>query len=173
MIILTLSGSARPESSNRKLLNALASLAPGHEYIDGTALAIRLPLFLADREEDVPAVVKKWKSALRLADALVISTPEYLHNLPALIKNAFEWIAQTGELVGKAVLCVTFTPHPPRGEKAMESLQWSLNALDAKTVGQVALYREEVIFRADGTLDECEGRFILSAGLNVLNGDLP
>ena len=56
-----------------------------------------------------------WRKILQESDAVIISIPEYIHNIPALIKNALEWVTTSGEFLGKKVLPITFTPHEPRG----------------------------------------------------------
>lgn len=141
--ILTISGSSRKDSSNVNLLRALSSLSNNRfEHFEELHL---IPLFAA--EEDChpwPKKVNEWREAIILADAVIISTPEYIFNLPARIKSALEWIASSGELVGKPTLAMTYTPNAPRGERAMQSLLWSLEALDARIVAQVAVYQDQL-----------------------------
>jgi chromate reductase, NAD(P)H dehydrogenase (quinone) len=144
MSILTISGSARPDSANVQLLQNLAEHLPQHAY---TYFDIAdLPLFQPSLDQHPwPAAVIAWRQALATADAVIIATPEYIHNIPALLKNALEWATSSGEFSGKPVLPITFTPHAPRGERAMQSLLWSLEALDARIVVQLPLYQNEMI----------------------------
>lgn len=142
--ILTISGSSRQESSNVKLLSALTNLdvVNGYTYFDQLS---KLPLFAAeDDAHPWPQKVLEWRSAIKAADAVIFCTPEYIHNLPAQIKSALEWIASSGELVGKTTLVMTYTPHAPRGERAMQSLLWSLDALDARVIAQVNVYQSQI-----------------------------
>ena len=149
MKILTISGSARPSSSNVVLLRTIASLNPHHE-VEYYSILDQLPLFTAERDRaPFDTSVINWRKAVQAADALLICTPEYLHNLPALLKNALEWLTTSGELFQKRVLAMTFTPHPPRGEQAMQSLIWSLQALDANVVGQLDLYQTDAQVKND------------------------
>lgn len=105
-----------------------------------------LPLFQAEQDKHPwPKEVHQWRTAVANADALIISTPAYLYNLPAVLKNGLEWLTTSGELLQKPTLAITLTPHPPRGEKAMQSLLWSLQALEARVVGQLPLYLSEII----------------------------
>lgn len=141
--ILTISGSSRKDSSNVNLLLALSSI-DSNTYIFYDALH-RIPLFAA--EDDCHPWSKEvlaWRKAIKDADAVIISTPEYIFNLPAQIKSALEWIASSGELVGKPTLALTYTPNAPRGKRAMQSLLWSLEALDARIVAQVDLYQDGI-----------------------------
>lgn len=168
MKILTISGSSRPSSSNAKLLEALALEFPQHNIYKYNHI-VELPLFRAEADTNpLPESVKAWRKALRESDAVIISTPEYIYNLPAIIKNALEWIASSGELVGLPVLAITFTPHAPRGEKTMQSLLWSLTALDARIVGQLALYQNEVEFDEIGKIKASDSLEMLKEGVSLL-----
>jgi len=144
MNILTISGSARADSSNLKLLDSLALLVPQYSLTkyEGSKY---LPMFFADLDRHpIPKEVVKLRSHVDGADAVIISTPEYIHNIPAQLKNILEWLTSSGNLVGKKVLPITFTPHAPRGEKAMQSLLWSLTALDAQILPSLSLYKTDV-----------------------------
>jgi len=77
------------------------------------------------------------------ADAIVIITPEYTHNIPAVLKNALEWCTASGEFSEKSILPITFTPAAPRGKYAMHSLIETLKTLDTKIVSQLSLYKSD------------------------------
>jgi NAD(P)H-dependent FMN reductase len=144
MSILTISGSAQKASSNRRLLSAIAKAIPDQVFVPFEGLTM-LPLFSPDLNVNpLPPMVINWQKAIRQAEALIVATPEYIHNIPGVLKNALEWVTSSGELSGKPVLAITFTPHPPRGERAMQSLLWSLEALDARIVAQLPLYQTEI-----------------------------
>jgi NAD(P)H-dependent FMN reductase len=104
--LLTVAGSLRAGSSNAALLGAAAALAPaGVTVAPYTALAA-LPAFNPDLEEPpapVPDAVRHWRAALAAADGVLLSTPEYAHGVPGALKNAFDWVVGSGELVGKPV----------------------------------------------------------------------
>ena len=144
MKILTISGSTRSNSANTRLLKGLPTLFPKHTFQHYPQIK-QLPLFQADSDKHPwHAEVLAWRAAIAEADAVIISIPEYIHNMPALLKNALEWLTSSGELVQKRVVAITFTPHEPRGEKAMQSLLWSLQALDANVVVSLPLYQNEI-----------------------------
>lgn len=169
MNILTVSGSARKDSSNVRLLDALPALIPTYTFHRFEHLA-KLPLFTADVQHlKSPPTVKAWKEALQKNDAVIICTPEYIHNLPALLKNALEWITESGELAEKKVLAITFTPNPPRGEKAMQSLTWSLQALNARVVAQLPMYANEISFDGKGGIQESDSSTMLEEAIQLLN----
>ena len=144
MHYLTVSGSSRSPSTNTVLLKALPTIFPNKQFIHFENLT-SLPLYsvAADKNPLPPAVVI-WRKAVVDAAGVIIATPEYIHNLPAVLKNALEWLASSGELVEKHVLAITYLPNEPRGEKAMTSLTWSLKALDSKVVAALPLYQNEL-----------------------------
>ncbi|MEM8526663.1 MAG: NAD(P)H-dependent oxidoreductase [Bacteroidota bacterium] len=165
MQILTISGSARPNSSNIRLLKALPEFLPAanFQHYDGLE---QLPLFTAEAKPN--QAVKDWQAAVEQANAAVICTPEYINSIPALLKNALEWLVDSGEFYNKRVLVVTFTPHLPRGEKAMESLIWLLQVLKANIVGQLSLYTSEINFTKKKIEMKDKLKKIVRASLNTL-----
>ncbi|HEX5508156.1 MAG TPA: NADPH-dependent FMN reductase [Pseudolabrys sp.] len=83
-------GSARRESINRKLAQALARL--GADKFEAKLLKIDdLPIYNQDLEADLPASVKRFKAEVAEADAILFVTPEHNRSIPALLKNAIDW----------------------------------------------------------------------------------
>jgi len=168
MKILTISGSTRSASANTQLLAALPSLAPNHSF-ERYAKLDQLPIFKAESDQHPwDTAVLDWRKTVAKADALIISIPEYLHNMPALIKNGLEWLSTSGELAQKRVLAITFTPHEPRGEKAMQSLLWTLQALNANVVVSLPLYQNEMEFDSNENLIENESVEMLREAIQML-----
>ena len=167
--VLGICGSASAISSNLELLQVISVEFSEHvelKIYDGLP---KLPLFTPDRlKAGVPASVSELKSAVSQADAVIICTPEYLHNIPAVLKNALEWMTESGELANKPVLPITFTPAPPRGEYAMKSLLQSLVASKAKVVAEMPLYQNEIRDQSGRMVLNDEHRFILLEALNLL-----
>jgi len=167
MKILTISGSSRPDSSNSKLLKSLPQFFPNKTFQHYSIND--LPLFKAENNQHPwEDTVLNWRKAVAESDAVIICTPEYIHNLPALLKNALEWVTSSGELMQKKVLAMTFTPHESRGEKAMQSLLWSLKALDAHVVCQLALYQNEIELHEGQIKAEKEVLEMLEEAVNLL-----
>lgn len=104
--VLTVSGSLRAGSSNTALLAAVAHVAPaGVAVVPYDALAA-LPPFHPDVEQGggpLPDAVVHWQRALAAADAVLLSSPEYAHGVPGVLKNALDWVVGSGELVDKPV----------------------------------------------------------------------
>lgn len=150
MKILAINGSTNDSGSNSKLLRALKNI---QETLELSRLVHELPLFQVDLDRSpLPESVIAWRNQLQSSGGIIICTPEYIHGIPAQLKNALEWATTSGEFKGKKVLAITFTPHPPRGEKAMKSLLWSLQALEANVIASVALYQTEVVYSESGHL---------------------
>lgn len=104
--LLTVAGSLRAGSSNAALLAAVALIAPAAVTVSAYSTLGSLPAFNPDIEESgarVPSAVSEWRTALTAADMLLVSTPEYAHGIPGVLKNALDWIVGSGELVGKPV----------------------------------------------------------------------
>jgi len=99
------------------------------------------PLFTPDRlAEGKPEACEVLPKAVKAADVVLIATPEYAHNMPAALKSAFEWSVASGEFYQKRVIAITSTPAAPRGEKCMQSLCWTLRALDANVLAEVPIF---------------------------------
>lgn len=148
MNILAISGSASIKSSNYYLLKAIQTLFKDQFSIEVCDSLGDFPLFTPNRlKEGVPGHVQDFKNKVVNADVVLISTPEYTHNIPAVLKNMIEWCTHSGEFSNKKVVPITFAPYEPRGEFAMQSLLFSLNALDANTVVQVPLYKTDVTIK--------------------------
>lgn len=169
MQIIAISGSARPDSSNYKLLRAIAKHKPAWA-VGISRLPEKLPLFRAqDDSNPLPATVIAWRNALAAADGLIISSPEYAHNIPAMVKNALEWLVSSGELSDKRVLPIILTPHAPRGEKAMQSLCWTLKSMNARILAQLPLYQDQIEWNENSQIIPGESLDMLDAALNLFS----
>ncbi len=147
--IVAINGSTRPNAHNARLLQAIAQKYDNYTFELHLDLSV-IPLYLADQEASIiNEKTTQIKSSIRRADAVIISTPEYIYNIPAALKNALEWITESGEMNNKRTLPITYAPHPPRGKKALSSLEYSLTALNANIIGSMQLYQNELIITDD------------------------
>jgi NAD(P)H-dependent FMN reductase len=95
--ILAISGSLRAASWNSTLVRALALLAPPALDVSVYGGLGDVPPFNPDDDvEPAPAAVADFRSRLRAVDAVVISTPEYAHGIPGTLKNALDWVVDSG-----------------------------------------------------------------------------
>lgn len=167
MKILTISGSTRAGSKNQLLLNYLPKVAPQYQFQN--YFIKELPLFHPDVEDDaIPSLVSQFQKQVKAADAVLISTPTYLHNMPAVLKNALEWLTKSGVLDQKKVVAMTYTPNEPRGKKSMQSLLWSLTALNANVLTSLELHHTDIAFDEEGRVVFTEGMEILKEVFNLL-----
>ena len=107
--LLAISGSLRSHSSNATLLQAAARLAPAGVAITLAPSVGELPHFNPDLDgegDEPPAPVAEFRVRLRAADGVLICAPEYIHGVPGALKNALDWVASTGDLVGKPVALI-------------------------------------------------------------------
>lgn len=140
MDIVIINGSLRIGSFNQSLVCYIQKLSPTQniEFFDISAL----PLF-QDRKNPRVQAVTDWKAIIKSSNALIVTSPEYLFNIPAALKNAFEWLNEDSLLAQKKVLPIIATPQEPRGEKAMQSLLWTLQSLHADIQPSLSLYHTD------------------------------
>ncbi len=102
MRVLGISGSLRRDSHSRALLRAAAEQLPaGADLLVYEGLA-EIPPYDEDTEaRRVPETVGDLRAAIRDADAVLISTPEYNHSIPGQLKNALDWVSRPA---GKSAL---------------------------------------------------------------------
>ena len=107
--ILAISGSLRAVSSNSTLLRAAARIAPASVTFEFDPGVEELPHFNPDLDGEgavAPPPVAAFRERIRLADAIVISCPEYIHGVPGAFKNALDWTASSGVFMGKPVALI-------------------------------------------------------------------
>ncbi|MFC3578194.1 NAD(P)H-dependent oxidoreductase [Streptomyces yaanensis] len=109
--ILALVGSLRAGSHNRQLAEAAAKHAPeGVEIAVHEGLAA-IPFYNEDIdvEGNVPEAAAELRAAAAQADALLFFSPEYNGTMPAVLKNAIDWLSRpygAGAISGKPVAVV-------------------------------------------------------------------
>ncbi len=132
MRMLAISGSLRAGSSNTALLEAAVRSAPAEISVSLFARLEEIPPFNPDREGDTPAdSVAALRTAVREADVILLSTPEYAHGVPGALKNAFDWLVGSGEFYEKPVALLHVSA---RGEYARASLKETLAIMGTKLV---------------------------------------
>lgn len=96
--ILAFSGSARTGSFNKLLLaravDELVARGVETEIVDLRSLAI--PIYDGDLEaaSGRPEGAERLRAKVQEADGLLISSPEYNSSVPALLKNAIDWVSR-------------------------------------------------------------------------------
>jgi chromate reductase, NAD(P)H dehydrogenase (quinone) len=135
--VLAISGSLRRLSSNGAVLGAVARLAPADVEVSLFEGLGVLPPFNPDLAgERTPEVVRAFQASLDVSDAVLISSPEYAHGVPGVLKNALDWIVESGELIDKPVGVVNTAP---RAVHARASLLETLTVMTARVVPEASL----------------------------------
>lgn len=147
MRILAISGSLRASSSNTSLLQAAVAVAPEGIQLHLYSGLADLPHFNPDYDNDAVAIsVVHWRMALRAADGIIFSTPEYAHGVPGVLKNALDWVVGSGELADKPVTL--------------------FNASSRGTYAQASLSETLTVMAADFALESCVTMPLLGASLS-------
>jgi chromate reductase, NAD(P)H dehydrogenase (quinone) len=92
--VLCLTGSLRRESWNRRLLAEAVRTAPKGLELSLFDEMAAVPMFNEDTEQVEAAGVHQLRSAVAMADGLLIATPEYNHSFPGVLKNAIDWLSR-------------------------------------------------------------------------------
>ncbi|WP_149184630.1 NADPH-dependent FMN reductase [Streptomyces sp. TRM49041] len=94
--ILALVGSLRAGSHNRQLAEAAVGLAPEGVTVELYEGLADVPFYNEDIDTptDVPEVATRLRAAAGDADALLLFVPEYNGTMPAVIKNAIDWLSR-------------------------------------------------------------------------------
>ncbi|MCX5411678.1 NAD(P)H-dependent oxidoreductase [Streptomyces sp. NBC_00059] len=109
--ILALVGSLRAGSHNRQLAEAAVKHAPEGVDVDLFEGLAEIPFYNedVDVEGSVPAAAAALREAAGQADAFLLFSPEYNGTMPAVLKNAIDWLSRpygAGALTGKPVAAV-------------------------------------------------------------------
>jgi chromate reductase, NAD(P)H dehydrogenase (quinone) len=135
--ILAISGSLRSSSSNTALLQAVAALAPEEVHVVVYLGLSGLPHFNPDLDtENPPPAVRDLRSQLLASDGVLISSPEYAHGVPGVMKNALDWLVRSGELYEKPVALINASP---RANHAQASLVETLTTMTARLVPEACV----------------------------------
>jgi len=132
--ILGISGSIREPSTQQTILKTIGEMLPAGTRLSCEAGIARLPWFNPDLDgegSEAPPPVKQFRERIREADAVVISTPEYVFSLPGVLKNALEWTVSQEVLSWKPV---AFVIASASGENAFASLEVILKTLTQQAV---------------------------------------
>jgi len=109
--ILALVGSLRAGSHNRQLAEAAVKLAPEGAEVELFEGLAEIPFYNEDIdvEGSVPAAAVRLREAAGSTDAFLLFSPEYNGTIPAVLKNAIDWLSRpygAGALTGKPAAVV-------------------------------------------------------------------
>lgn len=124
MKILLMSGSFRSKSKSLAILNTLKEGFAEHAFELPRLDA--LPFFSEDFGTDKPEAVLNLLESVRAADGIVVCSPEYNHSVPAVLKNAIDWVSRpafASVLKGKPVTVITQAGSPIGGARAQAHIK--------------------------------------------------
>ena len=140
--IAVLVGSLRRESFNRKMANALISLAPASLNLEIVEIG-GLALYDQDLDEEPPASWTEFRRRILAFDGVLFITPEYNRSVPAVLKNALDVGSRPyGKSVwdGKPGAVMTVSPGALGGFGANHHLRQSLVFLNVPAMQQPEAY---------------------------------
>ncbi|MEU9332872.1 NADPH-dependent FMN reductase [Streptomyces sp. NPDC048290] len=93
---LALVGSLRAGSHNRQLAETAVKLAPAGSTVTLYEGLADVPFYNEDIDVpgSVPAAAQRLRDAAAEADAFLFFTPEYNGTIPAVLKNAIDWLSR-------------------------------------------------------------------------------
>src|SRR5262249_31338087 len=160
MKLLAVPGALRQGSFNRKLLQLTVQLLEKQgaqvEWVDWKALA--LPIYDGDIEAaGIPAGALELAKQVTAADGLVIASPEYNFSMPALVKNAIDWLSRVKPmpLRGKNALLLSASQGLVGGNRGLWALRVPLEVLGVHVYPDMfSLATAQSAFTEDGGIKE-------------------
>jgi len=145
-------GSLRKESFNARLAEGLIRLAPSNFTFDKLRID-DLPLYNQDDDGNQSEAVKRLKSEVAAADAVLFVTPEYNRSMPGVLKNAIDhasrpygqsaWAGKPAGVIGASIGSIGTA-------LSQQHLRNVLAYLDMPTMGQP----EAFVHVKDGLFDD-------------------
>ena len=132
--IVSLAGSARRESLNKRLARVAAARvsALGGEGVFLDLADYRMPLYDGDYEtaNGVPDPAHALGEQVAAADGLMIASPEYNGAYPALLKNTIDWLTRIDRRIWvRPTALLSASPGPGGGRRGLAVLRLALGHL--------------------------------------------
>jgi NAD(P)H-dependent FMN reductase len=168
MKVVAIAGALREGSLNKQLL----CLARGILEKDGVEVdlidlkKLAMPFYDGDVEASsgLPAEAQELVARIAASNGLVIASPEYNFSVPAVLKNAIDWVtrAKPMPLRGKTAVLLSASPSLAGGNRALWVLRMSLEVVGTHVYPDMfSLATAHQAFDEGGELkDEALGRFL-------------
>ena len=171
VLIMTICGSLRAGSVNGAVLRTAATLLPPGVTIDAYDGVGRLPFYNPDDDaEPLDPAVADYRRRIRLADAVLFSTPEYAGALPGAFKNALDWMVGGVEIAGKPVAWINPSTGPVRAADAYGSLRKVFRFIQPRIVEaacvDIPVFRRQI--GPDGLIPDPNIQLMLAAAVAAL-----
>ncbi|MBB3035766.1 NAD(P)H-dependent FMN reductase [Hoyosella altamirensis] len=142
--VAVLVGSLRADSLNRELAEIAVANAPQGvdvSIVDGLG---HVPFYSEDVDSPsgLPAPAGELRAAVEAADALLLVTPEYNGTLPAVLKNAIDWLSRPfgeGAIKDKPVAVVGIAAGQYGGTWAHDDARRSVGVAGGRVVEKIAV----------------------------------
>ena len=137
-------GSLRKESFNRKMANALKTIAPESLQVEIVEIG-GLPLYDQDYDDEgkPPSAWTEFRKHVKSFDGVLFVTPEYNRSVPGVLKNALDVGSRPyGQSIwgGKPGAVISVSPGAIGGFGANHHLRQSLVFLNVPTMQQPEAY---------------------------------
>jgi chromate reductase len=125
MRVLAFAASLREHSLNRKLITLASEIAQreGVEVDLANFRDFEVPLYNGDLNERIglPPGALEFKRRLELADAALISAPEYNYSISGVLKNLIDWVSRARPMPwrGKSIYLMSAAPSPMGGIRGL------------------------------------------------------
>lgn len=156
--VLMFAGSTRKDSYNKLLVAEAAGLAR-EMGANVTVIDLKdypIPFYDADLEaEGMPENAKRLRQLILQNQAILISSPQYNRSIPAVLKNALDWVSRnegkaSREAVGgKKVAIISASPGSKGGAKGLVHLKDVV-----EDIGGVVLEQKLSLPKAHEAFDE-------------------
>ncbi len=111
-----------------------------------------MPFYCEDLAKDKPERILKLIRDVETADGIVVCSPEYNHSIPAVVKNAIDWVSRPAFnscLKGKPVTIITQANSPVGGARAQAHFKLVFDS----TISMIHPVHEMMITGIDKVLD--------------------
>jgi chromate reductase, NAD(P)H dehydrogenase (quinone) len=141
--VVIICGSLRKGSYNAALARQLPGLAPPGLKMSAAPSIEAFPLYDQDvRDVAIPEAVDALAAGIRLADGVVIVSPEYNWSIPGPLKNAIDWLSKLDRqpFNGKPVAIQSVSTGPMGGARMQYHLRQALTSIDAYLFGKPEIF---------------------------------
>lgn len=168
MKLVGIVGTNSSESTNRRLLQYMQK-----HFADKVEIEIceieDIPIFNEPEDKTAPTPVQELSDKISAADGVIFATPEYDHSIPAVLKNAIEWLSYTTRpLIDKPVMIIGASLGALGTSRAQAHLRQILEAPELKAL--IMPNVEYLLGRALSAFDD-DGKLIYPDKAQELDND--
>lgn len=132
MNLIGIVGTNSDQSTNRQLLQFMQKHFAEKANIELYEIK-NLPAFNKPDDKTAPPEVQDLSDKIKEADGVIISTPEYNHSVPAILKSTLEWLSYTTQpLIDKPVMITGASYGRLGSSRAQSHLRQILDAPELK-----------------------------------------